>query len=79
MKIVALVAGILFLLLGIAGFVPSLSPDDHVLGIFPADTLFSVIYLFAGAFGIMTGLAHRRALPPPPGSGGGNDMRNFGV
>lgn len=77
MKLVALVAGIFFLLLGIAGFVPSLSADGHVFGIFPDNTVFSVIYIIAGAAGIMTGMSHRRALAPPRGPG--NDMRDFGI
>lgn len=77
MKLVALVAGIFFLLLGIAGFVPSLYVDGHVFGIFPANTVFSVIYIVAGAAGIMTGLVRRRALDPPRGPG--NDLRDFGI
>lgn len=77
MKILALVAGIFFLLLGIAGFVPSLSPEGQVFGIVPANTVFSVIYIIAGAVGIMTGLARRRALAPPRSPG--NDMRDFGI
>lgn len=77
MKIVALVAGIFFLLLGIAGFVPSLSADGHVFGIFPENTAYSVIYIIAGAVGIMTGLSRRRALAPPRSSG--RDMRDLGV
>ena len=75
MKIVALVAGIFLLLLGIAGFMPSLSADGQIFGIFPADTLFSGIYILAGAFGIMAGLSHQRALEPPHGPG--NDLRDL--
>jgi hypothetical protein len=77
MKIIALVAGIFFLALGVAGFVPSLSPDGQVFGIFPANTLFSVIYIVAGAVGIMMGLSRRRDLAPPRGPG--NDLRDFGL
>jgi Domain of unknown function (DUF4383) len=75
MKIAALVAGIFFLLLGIAGFVPSLSTDGQIFGIFPAETVFIAIYIVAGAFGIMTGLSHQRALELPRGPG--NDLRDL--
>jgi hypothetical protein len=77
MKIVALVAGIFFLLLGIAGFVPAFVTDGHVFGVLPENMTYSVIYIFAGAVGVMFGLSHRKPLAPPPGSGGGNDLRNF--
>lgn len=78
MKIIALVAGIFFLLLGIAGFVPAFNIDGHVFGVLPENTVYSVIYIVAGAVGVMFGLSHRRPLAPPPGSGGGRDLRNFG-
>jgi hypothetical protein len=77
MKLIALVAGIFFLLLGIAGFVPSLSTDGQVLGIFPENTVYSVIYIVAGAVGIMMGLARRRELEPLRGPG--HDLRDFGT
>jgi hypothetical protein len=78
MKMIALVAGIFFLLLGIAGFVPALSPDGQIFGVVPANTVYSVIYIVAGAVGIMMGLSRRRALTPPPGSNA-HDLRNFGL
>ena len=77
MKLIALVAGIFFLLLGIAGFVPLLSADGHVLGVFPANTVYSLIYIVAGAVGIMMGLSRRRALAPPAATG--RDLRDFGI
>lgn len=78
MKIAAVVAGIFFLLLGIAGFVPSLSGGGEVFGIFPANTMISVIYIIAGAAAIMIGRGHRASLVPPPASGG-HDLRDFGI
>jgi hypothetical protein len=67
MKRLALIAGALFLLLGIAGFVPGLAAGGMLFGVLPVNTMYSVIYVIAGLAGIMVGLAHRHDLIPPPG------------
>jgi hypothetical protein len=77
MKILALVAGIFFLLLGIAGFMPSLAVNGLLFGFLPVHTTHNLIYIVAGAVGIMIGTSRRRSLAPPPSSG--NDMRDFGL
>jgi uncharacterized membrane protein YuzA (DUF378 family) len=76
MKSVALVAGIFFLFLGIAGFIPAFNIDGHVFGVLPENTVYSVIYIVAGAAGVIFGLSPRKSLTPPPSSGG-HDLRNF--
>jgi hypothetical protein len=40
--------GIIFVLLGILGFVPGLTADGHLLGIFDVDTVHNVIHLLSG-------------------------------
>ncbi|MGZ5079464.1 MAG: DUF4383 domain-containing protein [Usitatibacter sp.] len=78
MKIAAVLAGVFFLLLGIAGFVPSLSAGGEVFGIFPANTMISMIYIIAGAAAITIGRARHASLTPPAVPGG-HDLRDFGI
>jgi len=65
MRTVALLIGIVLLLVGIAGFIPQLTPGGVLFGVMPMDTLRSVLFLVTGAVGIMIGATHRRALVEP--------------
>jgi hypothetical protein len=40
--------GIVFILIGILGFVPGITTDGHLLGVFEVDTLHNVIHLLTG-------------------------------
>jgi hypothetical protein len=40
--------GIVFILIGILGFVPGVTMDGHLLGIFEVDTVHNVIHLLTG-------------------------------
>lgn len=51
-KTVALVFGIVFLLIGILGFVPGLTPNMELLGLFMVNGLHSVVHLLFGVLGI---------------------------
>ncbi len=42
------VFGIVFLLVGILGFVPGITSDGHLLGIFEVDTIHNIIHLLSG-------------------------------
>lgn len=64
MKRLALIAGILLLLFGIAGFA----------GLYAANVTHAAIYAVVGVIGIMVGLSHRRQLVPPGSRG--PDMRD---
>ena len=68
-------AGIVLLLMGIAGFVPPLTPVEadplrkaagvggpHLLGLFPVSPVLSVIHILLGAWGIYAGTRLSRAL-----------------
>jgi hypothetical protein len=66
MKRLALVLGVLFLLLGIAGFA----------GLYAANPVHSAIYAGAGLLGVLVGLTHRKQIVPPRGPG--HDMRDLG-
>jgi hypothetical protein len=73
MKILALVIGFILVAVGIAGFVPALTPDGVLFGVLPADTLRSALFIVTGAVGILIGLNSRRELPPATSNG--NDLR----
>lgn len=73
MKTVAFIIGVILLAMGIASFVPGLSPDGRLLGILAMDTLRGILFIVTGLVGIAIGMANRRALPPPPS--GDNDLR----
>jgi hypothetical protein len=51
-KTVALVFGIVFLLIGILGFIPALTPGMALLGLFMVNGIHSVIHLIFGVLGI---------------------------
>jgi hypothetical protein len=75
MKAVALVAGIVLLALGLAGFVPQLNPDGQLFGALPMDPIMSGLFIFSGLAGVAIGLSSRRRLAPPSGAGSTNDLR----
>ena len=74
MKTVALIVGVILLAMGVASFVPGLSPDGRLLGILAMDAVKGVLFVLTGLAGVAIGMSHRRSLPPPPGSAG-NDLR----
>ncbi|GCE07989.1 DUF4383 domain-containing protein [Dictyobacter aurantiacus] len=51
-KTIALVFGIVFLLIGILGFVPALTPGGALLGLFMVNGVHSVVHLLFGVLGI---------------------------
>ena len=73
MKTLAFVVGVILLAMGVASFVPGLSPDGRLLGILAMDTLRGILFIVTGLVGIAIGMANRRGLPPPPT--GDNDLR----
>jgi hypothetical protein len=66
MKILALIAGVAFLLAGIAGF----------LGKIAMVPMYGAALAFAGVIFIMYGATRRRDLVPPRGTG--RDLRDLG-
>ncbi len=48
----ALYAGVLTLVVGVAGFIPALTPDGKVLGLFLVDSLHNVVHILTGALAI---------------------------
>ena len=76
MRTLALLIGIVLLGIGVAGFVPALSPDGMLFGVMPMDMMRSALFAITGAVGIMIGLSRRRDMA----SGtlvGEDDMRRW--
>jgi hypothetical protein len=51
-KSVAMWVGVLTLVVGVAGFIPPLTPDGKVLGLFLVDPLHNVVHILTGALAI---------------------------
>lgn len=48
MKRAAQIVGVLFLVAGIAGFIPALCPDGKVFGIFAVDAMHNAVHIISG-------------------------------
>lgn len=55
-KTVALVFGIVFLLIGVIGFIPALTPGGAILGLFMVNGVHSIVHLLFGVLGIAAAL-----------------------
>lgn len=51
-RTVALIFGIVFLLVGLLGFVPALAPGGALLGLFAINPLHSIVHLLFGVLGL---------------------------
>jgi hypothetical protein len=67
MKALAILAGIVFIVLGACGFVPSLSPDGRLFGAFAIDDTYKYLLIGGGVVLLALGLFTHREEPPPPG------------
>ncbi|MHB8597891.1 MAG: DUF4383 domain-containing protein [Ktedonobacteraceae bacterium] len=59
-KTVALLVGIVFILIGILGYIPGLVPNGALLGIFDVNALHSAVHILFGVLGVagaLTGTA----------------------
>ena len=75
MRTLALLIGIVLLAVGVAGFVPALSPDGMLFGVMPMDMMRSALFAITGAVGIMIGLSRRRDMTT--GTLADDDMRHW--
>lgn len=64
LRTIAKVFGVVLLAVGVLGFIPTFTPDNHLLGIFHVNALHNVIHLASGAVALAAGyssvLAARR-------------------
>ena len=74
MKTVAMLLGVVFLALGLAGFVPDLNPDGRLFSMIPMTTVTCVLFIITGLAGIALGMSSRRTIVPRDSSNG-SDMR----
>ena len=52
MKRLAMIFGVLYLIAGIAGFVPALCPDGKLFGLFAVDAMHNVVHIASGVAAI---------------------------
>jgi hypothetical protein len=52
-KTYAIIYGVLFLLIGLLGFVPMLAPDGHLFNFLLMGTIHNFIYIFIGVIGLL--------------------------
>jgi hypothetical protein len=57
----SMVFGVIFLLIGILGFVPGITTDGHLLGIFHVNALHNIIHLVSGAVALWAGMTSAKA------------------
>ena len=65
MKTVAMLLGVVFLALGLAGFVPDLNPDGRLFSMIPMNTVTCVLFIITGLAGVAIGMSNRRTIVPP--------------
>ena len=56
LKLAATVFGVLFLVIGILGFVPDLAPEGMLFGIFHVNFAHNVVHLLSGSVALLCGL-----------------------
>ena len=55
LKTVATIFGIVFLIIGVLGFIPAAAPNGMLLGIFHVNDLHNVVHLLTGAIALIAG------------------------
>jgi len=53
---IAIAFGVVFVAVGVLGFVPPLAPDGKLLGLFEVNTLHNLVHLATGVIAIIVGL-----------------------
>ena len=55
----AMVFGVVFVLVGILGFIPAFTPDGHLLGIFVVNGVHNMIHLLSGVAALLASSSYR--------------------
>lgn len=61
LKTIAIIFGVLFVIVGILGFVPAAAPGGKLLGIFSVNALHNLVHLLTGIIAIICGLSSHKA------------------
>jgi len=56
-KTLAIVFGIVFVVVGLLGFVPAAAPNGHLLGLFHVNAAHNVVHLLTGVAALICGMA----------------------
>jgi Domain of unknown function (DUF4383) len=56
-KTLALLFGVVFLLIGILGFVPAVTPNEMLLNIFHVNAAHNAVHLLTGIVALLAGMA----------------------
>ena len=51
----ARVFGVIFVLVGVLGFVPAATTDGMLLGLFPVNTVHNIVHILLGLWGLLAG------------------------
>jgi hypothetical protein len=60
LKKIALVFGVVFIAVGLLGFVPAAAPDGHLLGLFHINPLHNVVHIASGAVALWAAMSSER-------------------
>src|SRR5688572_18785462 len=60
-KKLSLLFGVVFLAIGILGFVPGITREEHLLGIFHVNAAHNAIHILTGLMALIAGLASEHA------------------
>jgi hypothetical protein len=52
-KTLAYIVGVVFLAVGVLGFVPALTPNGHLLGVFEVDGIHNMVHILSGLAAIV--------------------------
>ena len=61
MKRLAMIAGVVLLIAGVAGYVPQLCPDGKLFGLFAVDPMHNIVHIVTGLMGVGMSLASEAA------------------
>ena len=70
-KKITMVFGVIFVAVGILGFIPAVTPSGRLLGVFEVNALHNLIHLATGGVAIVVGMASEAAMR--------NFFRIFGI
>ena len=62
LKKIAIAFGAVFIVVGILGFIPALTPDGRLLGLFAVNTLHNTVHLATGIVALAVAMASPRAI-----------------
>lgn len=57
----AIIFGIVFLLVGVLGYVPQMTPNGHLLGLFHVNSAHNIVHILSGVIALLCGLTSIQA------------------